>query len=110
MSHPYLSAPDMDDATDPQSFDFGDLPPTSPPDPIGNDIFLDSIDYLAFDDPTPELVAGSPTNPSLESASDRDHPGHADPSPQIPHSKPDDTHELLHPAMWKDIAGRYLMA
>ena len=31
---------------------FGDLPPTSPPHPISNNIFLDYINYLAFDDPT----------------------------------------------------------
>jgi hypothetical protein len=105
----YPSAPDMDDATIPSSFSFGDLPPTSPPHPTGNDIFLDYINYSAFDDPTPELVAGSSTNPSPESASDQDHPGRAGPSPQISNAKPDDTHELLRPAMWKDIAGGDLM-
>ncbi len=71
----------MDDATTPPSSIFGDLPPTSPPYPIDNDIFVDYIDYSAFDDPTPELVAGSSTNPSPESASDQDHPGRAGPSP-----------------------------
>jgi hypothetical protein len=105
----YPSAPDMDDATIPPSFSFGDLPPTSPPHASGNDIFLDYINYSAFDDPTPELVAGSSTNPSPESASDQDHPGRAGPSPQISNAKPDDTHELLRPAMWKDIAGGDLM-
>ena len=106
----YPSGPDMDDATiPPSSFSFGDLPPTSPPHPPGNDIFLDYINYSAFDDPTPELVAGSSTNPSPESASDQDHPGRAGPSPQISNTKPDDTHELLRPAMWKDIAGGDLM-
>ena len=105
----YPSAPDMDDATIPSSFSFGDLPPTSPPHPTGNDIFLDYINYSAFDDPTPELVAGSSTNPSPESASDQDHPGRVGPSPQISNAKPDDTHELLRPAMWKDIAGGDLM-
>ncbi len=71
----------MDDATIPSAFSFGDLPPTSPPYPIGNDTFVGYIDYSAFGDPTPELVAGSPTNPSPESASVRDHPGRAGPSP-----------------------------
>ena len=103
----YPSAPDMDDPTVAPSFSFGDLPPTSPPHPIGHDIFVDYINYSAFDDPTPELVAGSSTNPSPESASDQDHPhtGRAGPSPQISNAKPDDNFELLRPAMWKDIAG-----
>jgi hypothetical protein len=105
----YPLAPDLDDALIPPSLSFGDLPPTSPPHPTGNDIFLDYINYSAFDDPTPELVAGSSTNPSPESASDQDHPGRAGPSPHISNSKPDDTHELLRPAMWKDIAGGDLM-
>src|SRR6266403_2913935 len=74
-------------ATIPSAFSFGDIPPTSPPDPIGGDIFVDYIDYSAFDDPTPELVAGLATNPSPESASDRDPPGCAGPSPQISHFK-----------------------
>ena len=104
----YPSAPDMDDATIPPSFSFGDLPPTSPPHPMGHDLlFVDYINYSAFDDPTPELVAGSSANPSPESASDQDHPhtGRAGPSPQISNAKPDDTYELLRPVMWKDISG-----
>src|SRR6266849_4709825 len=105
----YPSVPDMDDTTIPPSFSFGDLPPTSPPHPTGNDIFLDYISYSAFDDPTPELFAGSFTNPSPESAFDQDHPGRAGPSPQISNAKPADTHELIRPAMWKDIAGGDLM-
>jgi hypothetical protein len=105
----YPSPPDMDDATIAPSFSFGDLPPTSPPHPVSNDIFVDYINYSAFDDATPELVAGSSTNPSPESASDQDHPGRAGPSPQISNAKPDDTHDLLRPAMWKDIAGGDLM-
>ena len=105
----YPSAPDMDDVTIPSSFSFDDLPPTSPPYPTGNDMFLDYINYSTFDAPTPELVAGSSTDPSPESACDQDHPSHAGPSPQIPNAKLDDTHELLRPAMWKDIAGGDLM-
>jgi hypothetical protein len=103
----YPSAPDMDDPTMAPSFSFGDLPPTSPPHPIGHDIFVDYINYSAFDDPTPELVAGSSTNPSPESASDQDHPhtGRPGPSPQISNAKPDDTYDLLRPGMWKEIAG-----
>ena len=102
----YPSAPDMEDPTMPPSFSFGDLPPTSPPHPMGHDIFVDYINYSAFDDPTPELVAGSSTNPSPESASDQDHhTGRPGPSPQISNAKSDDTYDLLRPAMWKDIAG-----
>jgi len=78
QTHP--SAPDVADAMIPSAFSF-DLTPTSPPDPIGGDIFVDYIDYSTFDDPTLELVAGLATNPSPESASDRDHPGCAGPSP-----------------------------
>ena len=102
----YPSAPDMEDPTIAPSFSFGDLPPTSPPHPMGHDIFVDYINYSAFDDPTPELVAGSSTNPSPESASDQDHhTGRPGPSPQISNAKTDDTYDLLRPAMWKDIAG-----
>ena len=103
----YPSAPDMEDPTMAPSFRFGDLPPTSPPHPIGHDIFADYIGYSAFDDPTPELVAGSSTNPSPEFASDQDNPhtSRPDPSPQISDAKTDDTYDLLRPAMWKDIAG-----
>jgi hypothetical protein len=68
----YPSALDMEDPTMPPSFSFGDLPPTSPPHPMGHDIFVDYINYSAFDDPTPEFVAGSFTNPSPESASDQE--------------------------------------
>jgi hypothetical protein len=32
---------------------------------MGNDIFLDYINYLVFNDPTPKLVAGSSANPWL---------------------------------------------
>jgi len=104
----YPTVTDMDDATGAPSFSFGDLPPTSPPHPIGQDIFGDFIDYSAFDDtPTPDLVAGSSTNPSPESASDQDHPhtGRAGSSPQIPNAKTEDAYELLRPTVWKEIAG-----
>lgn len=36
----------MDDATIPRSFSFGDLPPTSPPHLTGNNIVLDYINYF----------------------------------------------------------------
>jgi hypothetical protein len=103
----YPTVTDMDDATGASSFSFGDLPPTSPPHPIGQDIFGDFIDYSAFDDtPTPDLVAGSSTNPSPESASDQDHhTGRAGSSPQIPNAKTEDAYELLRPTVWKEIAG-----
>ncbi|KAI9440122.1 hypothetical protein H4582DRAFT_1578776 [Lactarius indigo] len=104
----YPPAPDIDDATMASSFHFGDLPPTSPH-PLGNDVFGEFIDISAFDDtPTPDLVAGSSTNPSPESTSDQDHPntGHAGSSPQIPNVKTEDTtYELLRPSVWKEISG-----
>jgi hypothetical protein len=104
----YPSAPDIDDAAMASSFDFGDLRPTSPH-PLGNDVFGEFIDISAFDDtPTPDLVAGSSTNPSPESTSDQDHPhsGHAGSSPQIPNVKTEDsTYELLRPGVWKEISG-----
>ncbi len=43
-----------DNATIPPTFSVGDL---------DNDMFLDFINHSAFDDPTPELVAGSPLKP-----------------------------------------------
>jgi hypothetical protein len=104
----YPAVPDIGDATAAPSFSFGDLPPTSTPHPIGQDIFGDFIDYSAFDDtPTPDLVAGSSTNPSPESASDQDHPptGRAGSSPQILNAKTDDAYELLRPHVWKEIGG-----
>ena len=104
----YPSAPDIDDAAMASSFHFGDLPPTSPH-PLGNDVFGEFIDISAFDDtPTPDLVAGSSTNPSPESTSDQDHPhsGHAGSSPQIPNVKTEDsTYELLRPSVWREISG-----
>ena len=104
----YPPAPDIDDAAMASSFHFGDLPPTSPH-PLGNDVFGEFIDISAFDDtPTPDLVAGSSTNPSPESTSDQDHPhsGHAGSSPQIPNVKTEDsTYELLRPGVWKEISG-----
>jgi hypothetical protein len=104
----YPSAPEIDDAAMASTFHFGDLPPTSPH-PLGNDVFGEFIDISAFDDtPTPDLVAGSSTNPSPESTSDQDHPhtGHAGPSPQIPNVKTEDTtYELLRPGVWKEISG-----
>lgn len=101
----YPPPPDIDDAMA-SSFNFGDLPPTSPPHPL--DVFGEFIDISAFDDtPTPDLVAGSSTNPSPESTSDQDHPhtGHAGSSPQIPHVKTEDTYELLRPSVDKEISG-----
>ena len=104
----YPSAPDIDNAAMASSFHFGDLPPTSPH-PLGNDVFGEFIDISAFDDtPTPDLVAGSSTNPSPESTSDQDHPhtGHAGSSPQIPSVKTEDTtYELLRPSVWKELSG-----
>jgi len=104
----YPSAPEIDDATMASSFHFGDLPPTSPH-PLGNDVFGEFIDISAFDDtPTPDLVAGSSTNPSPESTSDQDHPhtGHAGSSPQITNVKTEDTaYEILRPGVWKEISG-----
>ncbi|KAI0249895.1 hypothetical protein BJV78DRAFT_1224130 [Lactifluus subvellereus] len=103
----YPPAADIDDATMVPSFGFGDLPSTSPPHPLGNDVFGEFIDLAAFDDtPTPDLVAGSSTNPSPESASDQDHPhmGHAG-SPQVSNAKPEDMYDLLRPNVMKDIAG-----
>ncbi|KAH9057865.1 hypothetical protein EDB87DRAFT_1628606 [Lactarius vividus] len=104
----YPPAPDIDDAAMGSSFHFGDLPPTSPH-PLGNDVFGEFIDISAFDDtPTPDLVAGSSTNPSPESTSDQDHPhtGRAGSSPQIPNVKTEDTtYELLRPSVWKEISG-----
>ena len=100
------SAPEMDDSTVAPSLNF-DLQPMSPSHPVGPDIF-DFIDYSAFDDtPTPDLVAGSSTNPSPESASDQDHPhtGRAGPSPQIPNAKTNDAYELLRAPVWREIAG-----
>src|SRR6266850_2599280 len=82
----YPTVPDIDDPTAAPSLSFGDLPPASPSHPIGQDFFGDFIDYSAFDDtPTPDLVAGSSTNPSPESATDQDHPhtGRAGSSPPI---------------------------
>ncbi|KAH8977699.1 hypothetical protein EDB86DRAFT_3000152 [Lactarius hatsudake] len=103
----YPPAPDIDDAAMASSFHFGDLPPTSPH--PGNDVFGEFIDISAFDDtPTPDLVAGSSTNPSPESTSDQDHPhtGHAGSSPHIPNVKTEDTsYELLRPSVWKEISG-----
>ncbi|KAI9512951.1 hypothetical protein F5148DRAFT_560177 [Russula earlei] len=104
----YPPAPDMEDPMVPTSFSFGDLPPTSPPHATGHDIFGDFIDYTAFEDtPTPDLVAGSSTNPSPESASDQDHPhtGRAGPSPQISNAKVEDAYDLLRPTVWQEIAG-----
>jgi hypothetical protein len=104
----YPSAPDIDEAAMASSFHFGDLPPTSPH-PPGNDVFGEFIDFSAFDDnPTPDLVAGSSTNPSPASTSDQDHPhtGHAGSSPQMPNVKTEDsTYELLRPGVWKEISG-----
>ena len=103
----YPPTADIDDATGVSSFGFGDLPSTSPPHPLGNDVFGEFIDLAAFDDtPTPDLVAGSSTNPSPESASDQDHPhmGHAG-SPQVSNAKPEDMYDLLRPNVMKDIAG-----
>jgi hypothetical protein len=102
----YPTVPGIDDPTAAPSLSFGDLPPASPSHPIGQDFFGDFIDYSAFDDtPTPDLVAGSSTNPSPESASDQDHPhtGRAGSSPQISNAKTD--RELLRPTVWKEIAG-----
>src|SRR6266850_3020150 len=82
----YPTVPDIDDPTAAPSLSFGDLPPASLSHPIGQDFFGDFIDYSAFDDtPTPDLVAGSSTNPSPESATDQDHPhtGRAGSSPPI---------------------------
>jgi hypothetical protein len=104
----YPPVPDIDDPTAASSFSFGDLPPASPQHPIGPDFFGDFIDYSAFEDtPTPDLVAGSSTNPSPESASDQDHPhtGRAGSSPQISNSKTDDAYDLLRPTVWKEIGG-----
>jgi len=104
----YPPAPDMDDATAASSFGFGGFSPTSPPHTIGHDVFGEFIDFSAFDDtPTPDLVAGSSTNPSPESASDQDHPhtGRAGPSPQISNTKTEDGYELLRPTVWKEVAG-----
>jgi len=106
----YPPAPDIDDATMASSFNFGDLPPTSPPHPLVNDVFGEFIDISVFDDtPTPDLVAGSSTNPSPASTSDQDHPhtGHAGSSPQIPNVKAEDStyEDLLRPGVWKEIAG-----
>jgi hypothetical protein len=104
----YPSAPDIDEAAMASSFHFGDLRPTSPH-PLGNDVFGEFIDISAFDDtPTPDLVAGSSTNPSPESMSDQDHPhtGHAGSSPQMPNVKSEDTTcELLRPSVWREISG-----
>ena len=104
----YPSAPEIDDAAMASSFHFGELPPTSPH-PLGNDVFGEFIDISAFDDtPTPDLVAGSSTNPSPESTSDQDHPhtGHAGSSPHIPNIKTEDTtYEILRPGVWKEISG-----
>ncbi|KAI0297271.1 hypothetical protein B0F90DRAFT_1740642 [Multifurca ochricompacta] len=105
-------APDIGDATLASSFSFSELPPTTPPHPLGND-FGEFFDFSAFDDtPTPDLVAGSSTNPSPESASDQDHPhtGHAGSSPQIPNVKAEDACEdLLRPSAWKEISGGDVM-
>jgi hypothetical protein len=98
---------DIDDPTMVPSFGFGDLPSTSPPHPFGNDVFGEFIDLAAFDEtPTPDLVAGSSTNPSPESTSDQDHPhmGHAG-SPPVSHAKTGDTYDLLRPNVCKEIAG-----
>jgi hypothetical protein len=104
----YPTVPDIDDGTGPSSLSFGDLPPASPSHPIGQDFFGDFIDYSAFDDtPTPDLVAGSSTNPSPESASDQDHPhtGRAGSSPHTSNAKTDDAYGLLRPTVWKEMAG-----
>jgi hypothetical protein len=69
--------------------------------------FLGGIDMVAFNEtPTPDLVAGSSTNPSPESTSDQDHPhmGHVG-SPQVSHAKAGDTYGLLRPNVCKEIAG-----
>ena len=68
----YPSAPDMEVPTMPPSFGFCNLPPISPPHPMGHDIFVDYIDHSAFYDPIPEFVAALFTNPSPESASDQE--------------------------------------
>ena len=102
------TGPEMDDSRGAPSLNFPDLQPMSPSHPVGQDIFGDYIDYSAFDDtPTPDLVAGSSTNPSPESASDQDHPhtGRAGSSPQIRNGKTNDPYEFLRPAAWREIAG-----
>ena len=101
----YPLASDLDDTTVGSSFSFCDLPPTSP---HPYDVFGEFIDSSAFDDSsTPDLVAGSSTNPSPESASDQDHPhtGRAGSSPQIHNAKTEDSYELLRPTVWKEISG-----
>jgi hypothetical protein len=104
----YPTVHDTNDPAAASSFNYSVLPPTSSPHPISQDFFGDFIDFSAFDDtPTPDLVAGSSTNPSPESASDQDHPhtGRAGSSPQISNAKSDDAYELLRPSIWKEIAG-----
>ena len=101
------TGPEMDDSRE-LSLNFPDLQPMSPSHPVGQDIFRDYIDPSAFEDtPTPDLVAGSSTNPSPESASDQDHPhtGRAGSSPHIPNGKTDDAYDLLRPTVWRDIGG-----
>jgi len=101
------TGPEMDDSKG-LSLNFPDLQPMSPSHPVGQDIFRDYIDPSAFEDtPTPDLVAGSSTNPSPESASDQDHPhtGRAGSSPQIRNGKTNDPYEFLRPAAWREIAG-----
>jgi hypothetical protein len=103
----YPPSTDIDNATVVSSYGFGDLPSTSPPHPLGNDDFTEYIDFSAFEDtPTPDLAAGSSTNPSPESTSDQDHPhmGHAG-SPQVSNSKPEDAYDLLRQTVCKQIAG-----
>ena len=104
----------MDDPTMATDISFGDLPPTSPPHPIGHDIFADNVNYSALNDPTSELVTAWSANTNLVSApesasddSDQDHPhtGCASPSSQISGVGPDDASKLFNPVMWKDIAG-----
>ena len=102
------TAPEMDDSRVAPSLNFPDLQPMSPSHPVGQDFFGDYIDYSAFDDtPTPDLVAGSSTNPSPESASDQDHPhtNRAGSSPQIRNGKKNDAYEFLPPAAWREISG-----
>ncbi|KAH9972701.1 hypothetical protein BGW80DRAFT_1445679 [Lactifluus volemus] len=61
------------DSTVVPPFGFNDLQSISPPPhPFGNDVFGEFIDMAAFyETPTPDLVAGSSTNPSPESTSDQ---------------------------------------
>ncbi|KAI0261553.1 hypothetical protein BC834DRAFT_940755 [Gloeopeniophorella convolvens] len=96
---------DFDDSTLSSFSGFGDLPPASPHHLPANDMMSEFLDLAAWDDtPTPDLVAGSSTNPSPESASDQDHPhtGNAGPSPQISNVKEED---MIRSTTWKEISG-----